>query len=294
MRRLRHAARILPPPVPLLVVPLLLLTWTGVAAAQTPIADILVSRQLAESEALAVGDIVRLAARADGTGARAFRISGIYEPTPDPQRLGSVPREVRLHLPDLLDFTRTPSMAAGTEPVDGINVALVDPADATDFARDVNARMPGVGAIRADQAGDAVGTFTVLERFHYAIAAVTIVAATVFLLALTIMLVDERRETVGVLRLIGLPARRILWQILLEGLLVSTAGAAFGILLAFLSEGAINTFFQWRYDTALLFVGITPRVALICVWIAVPLGATATVVASWALLRRGGLRLVRR
>ena len=263
--------------------------------AQTAAAtDILVSRQLAESERLAVGDIVRLATKADGSDARPFRITGIYEPTPDPQRLGAVPREVRLHLPDLLDMTRAPEQPAGTEPVDGINVLLTNGTDADSFAKDINARMPGVGAIRADLAGDAVGTFTVLERFHYAIAAVTILAATVFLLALTIMLVDERRETVGVLRLIGLPISRILSQILLEGVLVAAAGTVFGLLLALGSESLINRFFQWRYDTALLFVGITPRVALICIWIAVPLGAAARVVASWTLLRRNGLRLVRR
>ena len=276
------------------IIILVALAGAAVHAQTDAPADILVSRQLAESERLSVGDVVRLATNADGSQARQFRIAGIYEPTPDPQRLGAVPREVRLHLPDLLDMTRAPDEPAGTEPVDGINVLLVDGTDADTFARDLNARMPGVGAIRADLAGNAVGTFTVLERFHYAIAAVTILAATVFLLALTIMLVDERRETVGVLRLIGLPVRRILSQILLEGLLVAATGTAFGLLLAVGSESLINRFFQWRYDTALLFVGITPRVALICAWIAVPLGAAATVVASWALLRRNGLRLVRR
>ncbi len=122
----------------------------------------------------------------------------------------------------------------------------------------------------------------------------TIVAATVFLLALTIMLVDERRETVGVLRLIGLPVHRILVQVTLEGLLVAGVGAAIGLFLSLLSEGLINRFFQWRYDTALLFVRITPEVAAKCVAIAVPLGAAATVVASWALLRRNALRLARR
>jgi cell division protein FtsX len=106
--------------------------------------------------------------------------------------------------------------------------------------------------------------------------------------------VDERRETVGVLRLIGLPARRILTQVLLEGLLIAASGAAFGLVLAWLSEGLINRFFQWRYDTALIFVRVTPDVAALCVAIAVPLGAAATVAASWALLRRNGLRLVRR
>ena len=50
----------------------------------------------------------------------------------------------------------------------------------------------------------------------------------------SIMLVDERRETVGVLRLIGLPARRILLQVLIEGILVAGVGAVFGLALAFM------------------------------------------------------------
>ena len=201
---------------------------------------ILISRQLATSEGLAVGTVVRLATDAAGTGAREFRVAGIYEPTPDPSRLGAVPREVRLHLPDLLDLTRSPGTPAGTEYIAGINVALTDPADARAFARDVNARMPGVVARPSSEAAGSAGPFRVLERFHLAIAVVTIVASTVFLLALTIMLVDERRETVGILRLIGLPVRRVLVQVLLEGLIVAGAGAAFGLVLAVLSEGLIN------------------------------------------------------
>jgi ABC-type lipoprotein release transport system permease subunit len=253
--------------------------------------QVLVSRQLAQLEGLSAGDTVRLAADAKGTNAREFVIAGIYEPTPDPARLGSVPREIRLHLPDLLAFKFEPS---GAEHVDTINVALVDPASAADFAREVNTRTPGVVARPAEGAAGSGSTFVVLERFHLAIATVTIVAATVFLLALTIMLVDERRETIGVLRLIGLPARRILTQVFLEGILIASAGALFGLVLALASEGIINRFFQWRYDTALVFVRISPDVAAFCVAIAVPLGAAATVAASWALLRRGGLRLARR
>jgi len=199
-----------------------------------------------------------------------------------------------MHLPDLLDVTRPPGALAGTEYIANINVALADPADATAFARDVNARMPGVIARPSSEAAGSAGPFRVLERFHLAIAVVTIVAATVFLLALTIMLVDERRETVGILRLIGLPARRVLVQVLIEGVIVASAGAAFGLVLALLSESLINAFFQWRYDTALIFVRITRDVALTSTAIAVPLGAAATVLASWALLRRSGLRLARR
>ena len=264
------------------------------AAQETTLPVVLVSRQLAESEGLAVGSVIRLATDASGTRAREFRIGGIYEPTPDPARLGQVPRSVRLHLPDLLEMTRPVGIPPGAEYISSVNVALVDPRDAQQFAKDVNARLPGVLAQPSGEAAGSAGPFRVLERFHLAIAVVTIVAATVFLLALTIMLVDERRETVGVLRLIGLPVRRILAQILLEGFMVAGVGAVFGLVLAVLSEQLINQFFQWRYDTALVFVRVTRDVALTCVSIAVPLGASATVVASWALLRRGGLRLARR
>ena len=178
---------------------------------------------------------------ADGADARLFRIAGIYEPTPDPVRLGAVPRQVRLHLPDLLALTRAPGVPAGSEYVGNINVALVDPADARAFSRDVSARMPGVEAQPANGASGSTGPFIVIERFHLAIAIVTIFASTVFLLALTIMLVDERRATVGVLRLIGLPIHRILLQLFIEGLLVAVGGALFGLLLSLASESSTGS-----------------------------------------------------
>jgi putative ABC transport system permease protein len=256
--------------------------------------SVLISRQLAETEHLRIGDLVRLSPTADGAVVQQFRVAGIYEPTPDPARLGAVIREVQFHLPDLLKLTRQAGTPAGSEYVQRINVALVNPDEATQFSREVQARMPGVQAQPASGAAESTGPFIVLRRFHLAIAIVTIVASTVFLLALTIMLVDERRAAVGVLRLIGLPSHRIIFQLFLEGVLIATVGSLFGLLLSLASEGLINRFFQWRYDTALVFVHVTPQVAATCVAIAVPLGVSATVVASWALLRRNGLRLARR
>ena len=267
---------------------------TAALHARDDLPSILISRQLSESEHLDIGDVVRLSADEAGSAVQQFRVAGVYEPTPNPARLGAVIREVQLHLPDLLKLTREAGTPAGSEYVQTINVALVDPHDADAFSRDVQARMPGVQAQPATGAAESTGPFLVLRRFHLAIAIVTIVASTVFLLALTIMLVDERRAAVGVLRLIGLPIRRIIVQLFIEGALIATVGALFGLVLSLISEGLINRFFQWRYDTALTFVRVTPEVAAICVAIAVPLGVSATVLASWALLRRNGLRLVRR
>ena len=265
----------------------------SVTAQEASLPTVLVSRQVAEELGITPGAVVQVAPP-EGSRGRQFRVAAIYEPTPDPARLGATIREVRLHLPDLLDLTRDPKAFLGTDRVEAVNLALVDAGDARAFARDVNARLPGVLARTTVDAAGGGGPFRVLERFHLAIALVTIIAATVFLLALTIMLVDERRETVGVLRLIGLPTGRILTQVAVEGLLVAGAGAVFGLAMAAGSEQLINRFFQWRYDTALVFVHITPRVALQCVAVAVPLGVVATVVASWVLLRRNALRLVRR
>jgi ABC-type lipoprotein release transport system permease subunit len=267
---------------------------TAALHAEGDLPSILISRQLSESEHLRIGDLVRLSADAAGSAVQQFRVAGVYEPTPNPARLGAVIREVQLHLPDLLNLTRDPATPAGSEYVQTINVALVDPSDADAFSLDVQARMPGVQAQPATGAAESTGPFIVLRRFHLAIAIVTIGASTVFLLALTIMLVDERRAAVGVLRLIGLPVRRIIVQLFIEGVSIATVGSLFGLVLSLVSEGLINRFFQWRYDTALTFVRVTPEVAAICVAIAVPLGVSATVVASWALLRRNGLGLARR
>jgi putative ABC transport system permease protein len=262
------------------------------AASNLP--TVLVSRQLLEAQQLAVGDVVTLSPHADGSEPRQFRIVGEYEPTPDPLRLGSRRHELRMHLPDLIAMTNVADDPQDGDSVDAINVALPNPSDARMFARDLSARLPGV-VVRSTTGDDQrAAPFIVLERFHLAIAIVTVIASSIFLLALMLMLVDERRETTGILRLIGFQRRRILVFVLAEGLVLAAAGAVVGIALAAAMQGGINRFFQWRYDTALIFVRVTPRIALRSIAMSVPLGVLASVAASWTLLRREALSLTRR
>ncbi len=268
----------------------------NVTAQTEQLPTILITRQLAAAEGLRVGDTVTLAAKPDGIAARKFRVVGIYEPVPDPMRLAVKRMEARLHLPDVLAMTADPSDPLSTESITGINVALKDPSDAGAFARDVSASIPIPQlTTRPTQGGEGTATvFVVLDRFHFAIAMVTVIASTMFLLALMVMLVEERRESVGILRLIGLRKSRILLQVFAEGLLIAVSGAIFGILFAAAMQGVVNAFFQWRYDTALVFVRITPAIALRCALLAVPLGVLASVVSSWTLLRSNVLDLARR
>lgn len=274
------------------------LLWTipNVVAQTKQLPTMLMSRQLATAEGLHIGDTVALASKPDGTAVRRFRVAGIYEPVPDPMRLAVKRLEARLHLPDLLSLTGDPADSLDVESVTAINVALTNPDDANAFARDVSAAIPVPQlTARPAQGGEESATvFVVLDRFHFAIAVVTVIASTVFLLALMVMLVEERRETVGILRLIGLRKSRILLQVFAEGLLIAAAGALFGILFATALQGAVNAFFQWKYDTALIFVRITPRIALRCVLLAIPLGVLASLISSWTLLRSNVMDLARR
>jgi ABC-type lipoprotein release transport system permease subunit len=268
-------------------VPLLLLIL--LAAAPQPPPEILVSRTLARDRALRVGDVVLLSADPRGAEPRPFRIVGTYEPTPDPSRFTSRRLEARLHLPDLLALTRG---AEADDSVTAINVALADPADAAAFARDLRARAPAVTVASTAAGNDQ--HFLVIERFHLAISAVTVVGATAFLLALMVIRADERREVAGLLRLLGVSRRRVLAQALVEGTCLAVAGAAFGVLFAGMTQGAVNAFFQWRYDTTLVFVRVTPAIAARCLAVALPLGLLAGFFASWTLLRRPVLDLLRR
>ena len=276
---------------------LIVLAMASIASAQQEnVPTVLISRQLAAAEGLAVGDLVALSADPKGTGSRRFRIAGIYEPTPDPMRLAVRRLEARLHLPDLISLTSRESDPSADESVTAINIKLRDSQDAAAFARDARRAIPVQDLAARTARGDegSAPLFVVLDRFHFAIALVTIIASTTFLMALMMMLVDERRQVMGILRLIGMRQRRLLLQVVLEGVIVAVTGALFGILLAAGLQRAVNGFFQWRYDTALVFVRITPRIALQCALFAVPLGVLASLVSSWTLLRTGVLNLAKR
>ncbi|HKB13160.1 MAG TPA: ABC transporter permease [Vicinamibacterales bacterium] len=279
------------------LVAIAIVVMSAAAAAQQnsspTLPSILVSRQLATRAHLSVGDVVTLGSDPAGTRRGRFRVAGIYEPTPDPMRFTAARIEARMHLPDLIDLVSGLADPAARETVTGINVRLADPADAAAFAADVMARAPGVTARSTSRSRDD-DPFAVLDRFHVAISAVTMVGGTAFLLALMVIRAEERRETVGILRLVGISRRTLLASVAVEGVMIAALGAVFGVLIAFATEGLVNRIFQARYDTALVFVRVTPSIALRSILIAAPLGIVAGVAASWTLLRRNILSIIRR
>jgi len=270
----------------------LLLSGPSYAASAADTPGILVSRQLLAKARLSVGDVVTLAADAGGTRARQFRIAGVYEPTPDPMKFNVERIETRLHLDDLLGVVADPSDPSAADAVSAINVALPNPSSGSAFSRALLAKTPFVVAVPTRDSENS--TFQVIDRFHTAIAAVTVVGSTAFLLALMVIRAEERKETVGILRLIGISRTTIMTEVVVEGLLVAIAGAAVGVLIASAAQHGVNRFFQARYDTALVFMRVSPAIAARSVAVAIPVGVVAGAVASWTLLRRRASSLVRR
>jgi putative ABC transport system permease protein len=250
----------------------------------TPPPAVLLSRQLAARAGVSVGDTVTFAVDPAGTRTSKFRVAGIYEPTPDPMRFTAKRLEAHMHLPDLLTLVADPADPAAREAVDAINVKLADPTDADAFAAELRSRAPGVTVTPTARTRDN-DPFAVLDRFHVAISVVTVVGATAFLLALMVIRAEERRDTVAILRLIGISRRSLLTAVAIEGLLIAVIGAICGVFIAVAAEGLINRIFQGRYDTALVFVRVTPSIALRSIAVALPLGLAAGIGASWPLLR---------
>jgi ABC-type lipoprotein release transport system permease subunit len=266
---------------------------TGVRPAPDSTPRILLSRQLMRESSLRVGDDVTLAADSRGARATKFRVAGVYEPTPDPRKFPAPRFEARLHLPDLIALTADPGDPLAEDSVGAFNLALADPKDAEAVRSLISMRVPGL-IVESTTKIPRDDPFAVLDRFQRAIAIVTVIGSTAFLLALMVMRAEERREIIGVLRLIGIRSRSILVEVLFEGLLIAITGAAVGVVIAASAEGLVNRFFQWRYDTPLVFVRVTASIAWKAVAFSVPLGVLAGLAASWTLLRRDVLALIRR
>jgi putative ABC transport system permease protein len=254
---------------------------------------VVLSRQLMRDAQVNVGDTVVLAADPDAAHSRQFRVAGVYEPVPDPMKFNTERYEARLHLPDLIALGSDASDPQAADTVTAINLKLRDGGRANEVIRAIARQNPSLLArpTARPRQGD---PFAALERFHLAIAAITLVGSTAFLLALMIIRAEERREMIGMLRLIGVSRRSIVLEILTEGVIVAILGAAFGVALAAAAQYGINRFFQARYDTPLIFVQVTTSIALRCLAVSLPVGILTGAVASWTLLRRAPASLVGR
>lgn len=258
------------------ILALMVIAGSPLLEAQLP--GVAVERQLAQELGLSLGDTVHLGTAIDSLPLRVT-IEAVYEPRPDPAEIAKGQRHLRMHLPDLATLLGVPDR------VDRLSIGL-RPGISTDSAVAALARSAYGYQVYSSLAiaSESSQTFTVVSRFHRAIAVITIVASAVFLLCIMMLKVEERRLDAAVMRFVGVRRRTVFGALLLEAMLIAILGSLVGSGLAYLAGAATNAYYRRFFDTVLTFSYITPRIVIFSMALSVLLGIAAGAVAAWRLV----------
>lgn len=233
------------------------------------IPELLVERRLAEVLQAGVGDTVAVSPLS-GERTHPFVIAGVFERAADPSRISRNEYEVRFHIPDLERLTGT------TDRVDRFAVALRDGAEVTVLGEWVESLAFGTSVYEtARVAEEASATFTVVSRFHAAIAVVTLLASGIFLLCLMVVRVDGRRGDVGTMRLMGISRRTVMAAVVGEAVAIAVIASIIGAGLGWVVARLVNVYYAGYYDTTLRFAFVTPGILAFAVVLGVVLGVIA-------------------
>lgn len=250
---------------------------------------ILLSRIAARRADVRVGDVVRVSADPGLTGARAMRVAGILGVKADPVDIGRGTLWVKLHLTDMAGVTRRP------DDVDEVILKARRPADAAALRDRLNSLGLGYHAYTSEELARRTSqTFEVISLFHRAISVITLVAGAVFLLAILLFKVEERKRELGALRLIGIRRRSLLVFLCVEALGISVAGSVAGLALGRAGASAVNAFYQNYYHTTLVFASVTPGVAWVSGLLGAGFGLAAGFLVALRVVRTPALELLGR
>ncbi|MES1260071.1 MAG: ABC transporter permease, partial [Gemmatimonadota bacterium] len=261
----------------------------GAAAwAQVPAVPIAVERRFADAAHLKVGDTLHVAMSATAPG-RLAQVAAIYDPAPDPATIMRRDYHVRLHLADLASLL---GQLGQPDRVDRIGIALRPGVDPDSAAARLNLTAFGYDVFPSHAiATQSSMTFVVVSRFHRAIAIISILASTVFLLCLMLLKVEERRRDVAVLRFTGISRRTVFLALVLEAAVVAVAGSVIGAVIAAVASTAVNAFYQRAFDTALIFSLYSATTVAFAMALSLVLGVAAGALAAWRMVRLSPLEL---
>jgi putative ABC transport system permease protein len=264
------------------------LNWRGVAilltiglthslAAQQVI-PIAVERRFAEAARVGVGDTISIST--PGSASHPATVVAIYEPHADPATIMRRDYYVRMHLGDLAALLGQPDR------VDRIGVAVQPGTNIDSVASRLNAGAFGFDVYASREIATRTSTtFKVVSRFHRAIAIISILASTVFLLCLMLLKVESRRRDVAVLRFTGISRRTIFVSLVLEAGVIALIGSLLGVALAAGSSRVVNLYYQRAFETPLIFSLLTLDTVLLAVGLSVVLGIGAGMLAAWRLVK---------
>ncbi len=241
--------------------------------------SVALERRLAERLGARVGDTLEAGLEAGGPATRVV-VSAIYEPAVDPSVITRREYFLRFHLPDLARLLGT------ADRVDRFGVRLQPGVPGDSVTRALNQVAFGYRAYSSPEiASESSQTFKVVNRFHRAIAVISVMASAIFLLCIMLLKVEERRRDAAVMRFTGISARTIFGALLLEAILVAALGSVMGVGLAALASWTTNTYYQHFFDTKLIFSQITVGIVRFSVLLSLGLGLVSGSLAAWRLAR---------
>jgi putative ABC transport system permease protein len=255
----------------------------------SPLPDLLVQDRTAKRLKVNVGDTAWVSSDPLMAGAEAFIVSGTYSPLAEPTDVGKQNNYVQMHLPDL-------ERVSGTrDELDRVALKLRDKSRSGKVRDDLNGLGLGFDAYTTDELARRTSqTFVVVSQFHKAIAGIALVASAIFLVALMVLRVEERKQELGFLRLIGISRATVLKSLLWESAFIALAGSMLGIALAYAASWLVNAGYQARFDTSLVFSHISFDILSETVILSLGIGVLSGLAIVARLLRWPILRLVGR
>ena len=255
---------------------------------QQPVVDsamgLAVERRFADAARLHVGDTVQVSSSV--TGLRPARVEAIYEPVPDPATIMRRDFHVRLHLADLAVLAGLPDR------VDRIGLVLRPGIGVDSAAARLNRTAFGYDVFPSRAiASQSSTTFVVVSRFHRAIAIISVLASTVFLLCLMLLKVEERRRDVAMLRFTGISRRTVFTALVIEAAVIALAGSIVGAGIGAVASAVVNAYYQRAFDTSLVFSEVTSSTVFFAVGMSVVLGVVAGSLAAWRMVRTAPVQL---
>ena len=218
-----------------------------------------------------------------------MRVAGIIPVKADPVDIGRGTRLVKLHFSDFA------ALAGREDDVDEIVLKARAPGDAALLRDRLNALGTSFHAFTSDElAKQSSGAFRVISRFHQAISMITLAAGAVFLLAILLFKVEERRRELGALRLIGIRRRSLLLFLCAEAVAIAFLGSLAGLGLGWAGAAGVNAYYRHFYGTTLTFAAVTPEVAWTALLLGAGFGLAAGIVVALRVVRTPALTLLGR
>jgi putative ABC transport system permease protein len=191
---------------------------------------------------------------------------------------------VAMPLATLQGMSEGVSRAASEDRISLAMVRLRPGADADSVAAWIDRAVPSMSAISTRQALATVDErLSYFRQLSYILGAVSLVVGFLLVTTLVTVSVNERVGEIAVMRAIGVSRAHVVQQILVEGLAISLAGAALGLLLGLVTARWLNTILSAfpGLPMAIDFFRFQPRAAWSALGMLVASGVAAGIYPAW-------------